>query len=73
MKIKVKEFYPNGTSFYTGWTATIFFITFGNLPKASVDFTEARANLREIPEDVSVRKPPLKEEARRQTVTNARE
>ena len=55
MKIKVKEFYPNGTSFYTGWIATIFFITFGNLPKASVDFNKARANLREIPEDVSVR------------------
>ncbi len=31
-----------------------------------MDFGEARANLREIPEDVSVRKPPLKEEARRQ-------
>ena len=29
-------------------------------------FTEVCANLREIPEDVSVRKPPLKEEARRQ-------
>ena len=48
MKIKVKEFYPNGTSFYTGWIATIFFITFGNLPKASVIFNKARANLREI-------------------------
>ena len=46
--------------------ATIFFIAFGNLPKASVDFTKARANLREIPEDASVRKPPLKEKARRQ-------
>ena len=43
-----------------------FFIAFGNLPKVSVDFGEARANLREIPEDASVRKPPLKEEARRQ-------
>ena len=29
-------------------------------------FTEVRASLREIPEDVSVRKPPLKEKARRQ-------
>ena len=37
-----------------------------NLPKASVDFIEARASLREIPEDASVRKPPLKEKARRQ-------
>ena len=73
MKIKVKEFYPNGTSFYTGWIATIFFITFGNLPKASVDFTEARANLREIPEDASVRKPPLKRKSAATTDTNARE
>ena len=46
--------------------ATIFFIAFGNLPKARVDFIEARASLREIPEVVSVRKPPLKEKARRQ-------
>ena len=81
MKIKVKEFYPNGTSFYTGWIATIFlfvssliqtlratrksapggfFITFGNLPKATVNFNKARASLRKIPEDASVRKPPLK-------------
>ena len=44
--------------------ATIFFIAFGNLPKASVDFTEARAILREIPEDASVRKPPLKKKKR---------
>ncbi len=46
--------------------ATIFFIAFGNLPKATVNSNKARASLREIPEDVSVRKPPLKEEARRQ-------
>ena len=51
MKIKVKEFYPNGTSFYTGWLATIFFITFGNLPKSTVNSNKARASLREIPED----------------------
>ena len=44
----------------------IFFITFGNLPKATVISNKARANLREIPEDASVRKPPLKEKARRQ-------
>ena len=42
------------------------FHRFGNLPKTSVDFGEALANLREIPEDASVRKPPLKEKARRQ-------
>ena len=46
--------------------ATIFFIAFGNLPKVTVNSNKARANLREIPEDASVRKPPLKEEARRQ-------
>ena len=40
--------------------ATIFFIAFGNLPKATVNSNKARANLREIPEDASVRKPPLK-------------
>ena len=73
MKIKVKEFYPNGTSFYTGWVATIFFITFGNLPKATVNSHKARANLREIPEDVSVRKPPLKRKSAAATDTNARE
>ena len=73
MKIKVKEFYPNGTSFYTGWTATIFFITFGNLPKATVNSNKDRANLREIPEDASVRKPPLNRKSAAATVTNARE
>ena len=46
--------------------ATIFFIAFENLPKATVNSNKTCANLREIPEDVSVRKPPLKEEARRQ-------
>ena len=46
--------------------ATIFFIAFGNLPKATVNFNKVRASLREIPEDASVRKPPLKEKARRQ-------
>ena len=44
----------------------IFFIAFGNLPKAVVNSNKVRANLREIPEVVSVRKPPLKEKARRQ-------
>ena len=29
-----------------------------------MDFTEARASLREIPEDASVRKPPLKKKKR---------
>ena len=38
-----------------------------------VDFTEDRANLREIPEDASVRKPPLKRRSAAATVTNARE
>ena len=50
-----------------------FFITFGNLPKASVDFAKARASLREIPEDASVRKPPLKRKSAAATDTNARE
>ena len=37
-----------------------------NLPKAAVNSNKVRATLREIPEDASVRKPPLKEKARRQ-------
>ena len=48
-------------------------IAFGNLPKATVDSNKARANLREIPEDASVRKPPLKRKGAAATDTNARE
>ena len=40
-----------------GRQATIFFIAFGNLPKATVNSNKARASLMEIPEVVSVRKP----------------
>ena len=53
--------------------ATIFFIAFGNLPKVTVNSNKARASLREIPEDASVRKPPLKRRSAAATDTNARE
>ena len=45
-------------------TGDHIFFAFGNLPKATVIFNKARANLREIPEDASVRKPPLKKKKR---------